>query len=854
MNIFDEIKNINAGKAEKTVMSIQYDNGNYKQITRSEMFASVDASSNLFYSAGLQSGDRIIIVAENSPEWVISFLAICSIKCSAVLIDPSLSSEEIMELIEASDARAVLMSPAVKSKLNRRVSDKIPVLDILNRCTAFGDETSRVESGVPHTPDPDTDVAAIIYSSGTTRRATGVMHTHDALIGTTNAAIDFNDLNGNDKMLVVIPLNHIYGMITCMIGPLMLGSPMHFIESMSSANVLKAFSEFKPTIFSCVPRVFEAFKEQILNKIAMQGKLVSFVIKSLIPVCNFARRRLGINLGKKVFKSVHEVFGGQIRIFCAAGAPLDSETAYFYYALGFNLFLNYGLTETNVPIIANSFSNYTLHSCGKCYDHVSIKIAEPDANGSGEILVKTPFMMKAYFRQENETALSYDEDGWFKTGDVAAIDAKGNVSITGRVKDNIILSTGKKISPDYVESKLLGILGVKEIVICGIPVASGSFDEIHAFIVADKNAEAAAGLIEKELLAREDSMSQHVKISAIHYVDEIPRTSLQKPKRYLLKRNYLESQSAAVKSGVKAKRQDVDVESELFSIISEITGRDAVITPELRLYGDLSLDSLDTMDLCVRVEERTGRSIDHLLERDITVGELIDGLKISNSEKTGKFSLDFSKFPYKKGFVDNMAFAITKFTAKVFYRFEIKGLENLPKDGGFILCPNHESYLDSFLVLMNLPKKYYEKICCMSKKEVVSKNNIISRIVMRVAGIIPVDRTGNTVPAMKRCLEKLQENWVVLIHPEGTRSLTGDMGVFKSGASKLSLDSHRPIVPVRIKGAYDIFPVGQPLPKLFDKAKLRRYKLEIVFGSPIEPVGVDVPGLTSKLRDRVLGL
>ena len=189
--------------------------------------------------------------------------------------------------------------------------------------------------------------------------------------------------------------------------------------------------------------------------------------------------------------------------------------------------ITYGATETNIPTLGNLRHNITTDSCGQPYPDVSVKLSD-----SGEILIKSPYMMKGYYNDAESTAAAFD-DGWFLTGDTAVVDEKGFYHITGRVKDSIVLSTGKKVAPDNIETFYSNIAGVLEFVICGVPVGSGGSDEVHAFIVAEEDAIHES--IKKAIHEIGTTLSASMKIMRIHFVESIPRTSLQKPKRYLLR-------------------------------------------------------------------------------------------------------------------------------------------------------------------------------------------------------------------------------------------------------------------------------------------------------------------------------
>lgn len=844
MDIYEAIKTNNIGNGQKKVMSITTDDGDKRAYTYTEMFSKVDIFAKQMKCAGVETGDRVIIVAENSPEWNIAYLSIMLLKCTAVLIDFSLPTEEILRLIEVSDARCVFTSPKLVSKLDCVISTTIPVLNILSNASTFPNNADTVT--ISKTIDGDSDVAFIIYSSGTTKTATGIMHTHKAMLGTTYAAIKFNNLKSDEKMLVVIPNSHIYGVVTSMLGPLILGGSMHFIESMTGENVLRAFKEYQPTVFSCVPKVFEMFEKQIVEKINSK-KLTASVFKAFFPVCLKLRQKTGFNLGKIIFNTIHEGFGGHIRIFCAAGAPLNEKSTKFYYGVGLNLFLNYGLTETNVPVIANSFDNYTISTCGKSYPHVQTKLVPFDNNGNCEIYLKTPYMMKGYFRDAVATAEAFS-DGWFKTGDIGVLDPQGNISVVGRCKDNIVLATGKKVTPDDVELQYANIKGVKEFVVCGIPALAESHDEIHAFVVCDDFVGNNKKAVETAIFDRSASLSQYMKIIEVHFVNAIEKTSLQKPKRYLLKNSVQNSIRSEAIVDEKPVVETTPLQS-VIEIISRVNKSDTVITEYTLIFEDLGLDSLKSIELDLLLEERFGMSVSASFYSKMTVSELVFAL--SQNQVDSKSALN-KMLSLNKKRIDYAVFKFFCGLTRWVYKVDYKGLENLPADGGYIICPNHQTNFDFLWVTMKFGKKQFQKLGCMAKQELFNPTKT-SKLLARVCGMIPIDRTNNNSQAIALCKQKLKEGWNFLIYPEGTRTVTGEIGEFKKGAAMISISENVPIVPVKIKGGFEIFPAGHKLPKLFDFKKMRRLRVEVAFASPISGYA-DIDSLNNKLKDVIVGM
>ena len=381
---------------------------------------------------GVRKGDRIVIAAENSPEWQMAFLAVMKLGATAVLIDASLGGEDLGHLIYQSDSRAIYASDQVKEKIGEISRYRVPVLSI-KEGKPFKDSYKVLSPFIERTVDPDPEVAVIIYSSGTTRSAAGIMHTHEAMIHTIRMTARENELSCSDRILSILPNSHIYGVVTCLLGSMMLGASLHYVESISNENILSAFKTFRPTVFPCVPKVFELFEKQIMKKIEAKD-LTKKLYERFFPICMKVREQTGLRLGKFIFRSVHKGFGGRLSLMTSAGAPLDEKVAAFYYGMGFDLLITYGLTETNIPIIGNRGDHITMNSCGLPYPDMDIQLAHPDETGEGEIYIRSPYMMKGYFRDEAATQAAFDEEGWFKTGDLARLDAQGNVQITGRSK------------------------------------------------------------------------------------------------------------------------------------------------------------------------------------------------------------------------------------------------------------------------------------------------------------------------------------------------------------------------------------------------------------------------------------
>ena len=844
MNIYTQIKEANADNLEKLALSIFMDSGVNKNSTYASLFESVDTASTELIKLGFEAGDRVAIVAENSPEWVITYLALMIIKCTAALIDASLSPEEIKGLLENCDVIAVATSPKMLHKVESMKENTL-LLNVFDISVPFV-ENSSINRTDKQLADRDENIANIIFSSGTTRTAAGIMHTHEALVLSTQMCLNQINMKKNEeRFLAILPCSHIYGIVCTLIGPLLIGAEVRFLESLTSDAILGVFAEYKPTIFPAVPKMLELFSSQITRKISSDKKTKT-MFNLFFPICYFLREKFGVNLGKKLFGSIHEGFGGAMDIICSAGAPIDKATADFYYGCGLNVLITYGATETNIPTLGNLRHNITTDTCGSAYPDVQVELSE-----EGELLIKSPYMMQGYFRNEEASEQAF-EDGWFMTGDTGFIDEKGFYHITGRVKDNIVLATGKKVTPDDVEMQYNGITGVKEMVVCGIPVVAGGGDEIHAFIVLEENGVQAD--VSKAIQDIGGALSTSMKISQIHFVDSIPRTSLQKPKRYLLKKAVLENDTQVV---AESSKEDENSEATIISIIAQVAKVDReTIDLSSKPFSQLGIDSLSSIDLILQIEDKFNVRIDESLTKEVTVSdilELIETKQAIGAEKPQGWANFASLYPVQKRLGDYKLFRRVCGWARMLYKVNIKGEDVLPVDSGYIICSNHISNLDYLWLSINFGKERFLKFCCMAKKELFG-NSLFSKSFSRIFGMIPVDRGGFNVDLMQLCKEKLSEKWGLLIYPEGTRSSDGKLATLKNGAAQLAIESNVPIIPAYINGAYEIYPKSKKLPSIFNFKKMQKYPVEVLYGEPIYPEGLSAENLTALIEDSIRSL
>ena len=413
-------------------------------VTYSEVGERVKQIQAMLVDADIHPGDRVAILSSSVPNWGVAYFAIASSGYVVVPIMPDFTSEDIDRIVEHSETKALFVSDRLFSKLSKQTADK---LNIVIRTKNLGIISQNVKGGAGTTriPNPD-DLAAIIYTSGTTSSPKGVMLNHYNLAMQLHMIDPLFLVNENDVFLSILPLAHTY---ECTIGLILAfyhGSHVVYLDKAPTVStLLPALNDVRPTIMLTVPLIIEKiFRGAVLKKFTS-----SAFMRALYGV-GFIRKFLHRMAGKKLTKT----FGGRVRFFGIGGAKLDATVEQFLLDANFIYDIGYGLTET-APLLAGAVDGMLrLGSTGPLLQGVEGRIENPNEEGIGELVVKSPSQMIGYYKNEEATAAVFTEDGWFRTGDLACFDKDGWLYIKGRLKNMILGPSGENIYPEDIESVL----------------------------------------------------------------------------------------------------------------------------------------------------------------------------------------------------------------------------------------------------------------------------------------------------------------------------------------------------------------------------------------------------------------
>jgi len=533
----DRIDSICTQYANKTAITYLQNNGSKTIYTFEELYKRVRTAKVQFADIGMLPGDRAAIVAPQSPFVFYTVIALAYANITSVLIDSSLPVEEIERLLAISDVRAIFTVPGILSESSISTSE-VFTFDISKKSIKYDafDESVNVVSS-KKTSDPATDVIAILFSSGTTSSAKGVMIKYAAALETVGKVAYLANIKDDSAFLVVLPMTHIAGFDASL--TVLRGGCIGMIEDVDATKLQKGFMEYNPTHFAMVPRVYEIMEKKIRQEIMSKGKLIEFIVNTLLILSGALRKYLNIQLGRSMFKGIRKkVFGERIYFLGVGGGICDKATAKFFVDLGIEIWTNfYALTETNIPTVATGiFDRYPVGTEGniKRFNDIDIKIHNPDENGLGEVRVKTSLIMKGYFRDPELTLAAFDGDGFFKTGDFGYLDSKGFLHITGRIKEAILMHTGKKVAPSDVDALYGKLCPEVRIASCGVQRKNKTYDEVHLFIEKGELTPDKQQELQKSIIEFSAQTSTLYQISKVHFIDKIPTTSVGKVKRFLL--------------------------------------------------------------------------------------------------------------------------------------------------------------------------------------------------------------------------------------------------------------------------------------------------------------------------------
>jgi len=831
--------------SDKVALQVKHDN-QWLKITYKELQEYSLKVATFLIKEGFKKNDTVAIILENRPEWAIIYLGIIQAGLACVPLDPQLNPQEIKNLVFDSAARIIFCSFDVFTK---KIKDniqtdaiKIVVLDMpdsqrekvmdFSVLKDIHEDRNLMPRMLPQ------DIASLIYTSGTTGQPKGVLLSHANICSNFKSIARLDICFPTDRVLSILPLHHTYAFMITLMVPLFLGITITYCPTFNPQQISESIKDENISILVGVPQLFLMLHKAIFERI----KKVPYLF---LPFALWLTR---VKISRE---------WRNLRLLVSGGARLEPKVARdLTKILGVKLIEGYGLTETSPVVTLNPPQKIKFGSVGKPIPDVGIKISNPDKSGKGEVLIKGPNLMQGYFRHPDWTQ-EVIKEGWFHSGDLGYIDKEGYLYLVGREKEIIVLSSGKNIYPEELEEYYTRSPYIKEICIFSRPEEKfgRTLESLHAIVVANleyfrKTKETdIRGKIRWELENLGKGLSSYKHIMGFTLTkEELPRTALKKIKRYQVIEKYF--QEAQPQPGISESAilegqwqgLDKDIARKTITYVSSQLKKP--VHPDSHLEIDLGIDSLTRVELGLGLEELFQIKIpDELLYSASTIKEVV--INISNLMQGAGRGLDkierswkeilsqgseetiIQQIRLKPGFLDILLTCIFKnaflLVFGVFWLLRIKDRNNLPPNGPYIICSNHASYLDGFVIFSSIEFPQALNLFFLGYSAILGHPLI--NWATKTARLISIDPATHLTQAMQAASFVLRQKKIVCVFPEGRRSVDQNMGEFKKGIGILVKELNIPVVPVYIKGSHYSWPRTKRLPRL--------YPLKIIFGHPL---------------------
>lgn len=780
----------------------------------------------------IKKEDRVIIFMENRPELLFSFLGIWNKQGTCVCLDGGFSGEELTYYIKDCKPKYIFTSrvnyeAAVKGLELAGMENSVEILVVDDIPVDYTGDDLTIEI------EDKYFVSLILYTSGTTGNPKGVMLMFDNILINMEGLDEYKMFRTTDRVLALLPMHHIFPLLGAGVVPLGKGATIVFLKEVSSQAMVEALQKYKITFIIGVPKLWEMLHKKIMEKIN-GGKITKFIFKLAEKINNK-------NFSRKIFKKVHDGFGGNIRFFVSGGSKLDPQVSRDFLTLGIDVCEGYGLTETSPMISFTPTDEVVPGSAGKILTGVTVKIAD-----DGEILAKGRNVMKGYYGRPDATAEVIDKDGWFHTGDLGEI-KNGLLYVTGRKKEMIVLSNGKNINPIEIEQWIMANTDlIKEMAIMDYEdkltaVIYPDFYKLHEEGITNITETFKKGVIDKY----NKQAASYKKVLDVKIVqEELPKTKIGKIRRFMLK-DVINKKEEKVQNIVEPSTEEYKNISAFLKSI-----KNKPIIPNAHLELDLGLDSLDTVELLSHIEGTFGVKIDEqTFVEYCTVEKLAEYVEKHSNEMMNDTKMDWKEILSKdtEGELpkSNRIGKIIKFILKPAFLFFVKvkkeGIENIEKNEPVIFAGNHQSFLDGFIVNQAVPNSVLDKTYYFADIKHFRKGYM--KFMGENSNIIFVDINKNLVSSLQMLSKALRNGKNIVIFPEGTRTRDGKINNFKKFFAILSKELNIPIVPFVLDGAYEAYPPSSKYPKGGD--------VKVKFLEKIYPSDMSYEEITEKVYNTI---
>jgi len=777
-------------------------------------------------------GFKVGLLGENRVEWSALALATWCAGGTIVPLSHIATDAEIQNICDAARLNILFQSPKCEKTHPQRVT-RIVSMDFVRSAggplKTVGDILEDlILKKVPPSfvQQKVSDLAVLIFTSGTTGRPKGVMLTHANIKTNIMDVINLIPGDTGDRAVSILPLSHMFeltgGFLTCH----MKGICISYPDSLKPDDVLSELRVHKATMLVAVPLFFEIIDRAIRDKMAQLPMAAQVFMTAMREICTEFP-----SMGRFVFRRIHDVLGGHMRYFVTGGARISPEVIQRFTSYGIQMYQGYGLTETSPILTCTSPRSNRIGSVGKPVHSVRIKLEGTNEKGEGEIVVSGPNVFTGYF-EDQEATRQVLRDGWFYTGDIGRFDKARFLYITGRKKDLIVTPNGKNIYPDEIETILAESPYFAEVAIIGLDTARG--ESVHAVVVA--NNKVPGGSEEKNFVWREierlsESLADYKRPSGVTvFRTELPKTSTRKVRKHILKEMIAQGEKSndEVVGADKTLLLEQDAKEKWLAEKLRAISKKDEIWYEASLRHDLGMDSLTFLELVsniettwgMRVPEEDFQKIEKVSDVIVRLGSAVP-VPEAGSEKPTRSRRDVAiEFDFKSNnswWMNALRWLFHVLILRPLlygpFRLQVVNGQILESFNNVVVTPNHSSHLDFPAVVASVPLKKINQFYAVAAADYFFNTPLKAFAVRLFFNCIPFDRKLRVEKGFKICEDILAAGGSLIIFPEGTRSTTGDINTFKPGVGRLLAGQKYYAVPVYLEGMHEAFPKGSNIPR-----------------------------------------
>jgi long-chain acyl-CoA synthetase len=791
-------------------------------------------------------GERVMLWGENCAEWVAAFSG-CALRGVVVVpMDDGASAD-----FAARVSRQVEAKLWVCSRRHTKHADEAGTSPyVLEDLSQKAGGTPALLSDVAIGRD---DTLQIVFTSGTTAEPKGVVITHGNVLANIapleqemQRYLKYERWVHPIRFLNLLPLSHVFGQFLGMFLPPLLGGTVIFQEELKPSEIISTIRRERVSVLVTVPRVVQSLKQRVERDLEDRGKIEDF------------RRRFRVSNGKHflrrwwIFRAIRRQFGWKFWAFICGGAALDAESEEFWGRLGYAAIQGYGLTETTSLISVNHPFKLGKGSIGKVLPGREVKLAE-----DGEILIRGGGVAAGYWDTSGHQRVAgevTDKDGWYRTGDVGALDDAGNLYFKGRKKEVIVTPAGLNIFPEDLEAALRLQPEVKDCVVVGIE-RGGNAEPCAVLILREDGRDAASVAAVVERANQSLAEFQRMRMWVQWPQKDFPRTNTQKPRRNLIA-------EFAVRQILQSGREEVASDNAVTELIERITGRSvSKLNADAALDSDLGLSSLDRVELIGALEDRY--QVDLSETRFSAARTVGDVERMLSGEARPRAAYHYPRWVLR--------WPVTWVRWLVHYSLgrpamlllgwpRIEGRENLRGCGGpLLVVSNHISDFDLGFVQAALPARLRNRIAIATRGEDLealhtpaANRGFFGRIYDRTEWVLgvallnlfPLPREAGFRQSFAYAGEAVDRGYSVLVFPEGRHTVDGKMNPFRAGIGLLANNLGIPVLPMRIVGLFAVKQAGRKF--------ARPGEIQVRIGKPMTfAAGSDPAQIAQELQEAV---